>query len=153
MQNLEDLEMIRSRSPPGVCWLTVRAGSGILKIFIAFFHPGSGVNVAALHRGKAGGLFSSTFSPSVTRKFQKNFRKISPLFRRPCNRFLNENSEGRGVLKSPGKFLEKQEIFCIFMQIFCSYFPSNRPVNRSNLFRKGSPSLPDTLPAPLAYVC
>lgn len=89
--------MIRSRSPPGVCWLTVRAGSGILKIFIAFFHPGSGVNVAALHRGKAGVLFSSTFSPSVTRKFQKNFRKISPLFHRPCNRFLDEKMRYRGV--------------------------------------------------------
>lgn len=24
--------MIRNRSPPGVCWLTVRAGSGILKM-------------------------------------------------------------------------------------------------------------------------
>ena len=72
--------MIRNRSPPGVRWLTVCAGSGILKIFIAIFRHGSGVNVAALHRGKAGGLFSSTFSPSVTRKFQKIFRKISPLF-------------------------------------------------------------------------
>lgn len=94
--------MIRSRSPPGVCRLTVRAGSGILKIFIAFFHPGSGVNVAALHRGggKAGGLFSSAFSPSVTRKFQKNFRKISPLFHRPCNRFLDEKIRYRGVFFS-----------------------------------------------------
>ena len=25
-------KMIRNRSPPGVCWLTVRAGSGILKV-------------------------------------------------------------------------------------------------------------------------
>lgn len=98
--------MVRSRSPPGVCWLTVRAGSGILKIFIAFFHPGSGVNVAALHRGKAGVLFSSTFSPSVTRKFQKNFRKISPLFHRPCNRFLDEKMRYRGVSKSPRNFLK-----------------------------------------------
>lgn len=98
--------MIRSRSPPGVCWLTVRAIGGILKIFIAFFHPGSGVNVAALHRGKSGVLFSSTFSPSVTRKFQKIFRKISSLFHRPCNRFSDENSEDRGVLKSPRNFLK-----------------------------------------------
>ena len=74
--------MIRSRSPPGVCWLTVRAGSGILKIFIAFFHPGSGVNVAALHRGKAGGLFSSTFSPSVTRKFSKKSAQNPATFSR-----------------------------------------------------------------------
>ena len=99
--------MIRSRSPPGVCLLTVRADSGILKIFIAFFHPGSGVNVAALHRGKAGVLFSSTFSPSVTRKFQKIFRKISPLFHRPCNRFLDEKTRYRGVLKSPRNFWRK----------------------------------------------
>lgn len=98
--------MVRNRSPPGVCWLTVRAGSGILKIFIAFFHPGSGVNVAALHRGKVGVLFSSTFSPSVTRKFQKNFRKISPLFHRPCNRFLDEKMRYRGVSKSPRNFLK-----------------------------------------------
>ena len=96
--------MIRNRSPPGVCWLTVRAGSGILKIFIAFFHPGSGVNVAALHRGKAVGLFSSTFSPSVTRKFQKIFRKISPLFHRPCNRFLDEKMRYRGVFFYRGNF-------------------------------------------------
>lgn len=88
--------MIRNKSPPGACWLTVRVGSGILKIFIAFFLTGSGVNVAALHQGKAGGLFSSTFSPSVTRKFQKNFRKISPLFHRPCNRFLDEKMRYRG---------------------------------------------------------
>ena len=96
--------MIRNRSPPGVCWLTVYAGSGILKIFIAFFHPGSGVNVAALHRGKAGGLFSSTFSSSVTRKFQKNFRKNSPLFHRPCNRFLDEKMRYRGVFFCRGNF-------------------------------------------------
>lgn len=91
--------MIRNKSPPGVRWLTVRAGSGILKILIATFLPGSGVNVAALHRGKAGGLFSSTFSPSVTRKFQKNFRKISPIFHRLCNRFLDEKMRYRGGIK------------------------------------------------------
>lgn len=96
--------MIRSRSPPGVCLLTVRADSGILKIFIAFFLTGSGVNVAALHRGKAGVLFSSTFSPSVTRKFQKIFRKISPLFHRPCNRFLDEKTRYRGVFFCRGNF-------------------------------------------------
>ena len=79
--------MIRSRSPPGVCLLTVRADSGILKIFIAFFHPGSGVNVAALHRGKAGVLFSSTFSPSVTRKFQKFFAKFHHFFTDPVTDF------------------------------------------------------------------
>lgn len=146
-------KMIRNRSPPGVCWLTVRAGSGILKIFIAFFRTGSGVNVAALHQGKAGGLFSSTFSPSVTRKFQKNFCKISPLFHRPCNRFLDEKMRYRGVFFCRRKFLKKQKNFCIFMQIFCSDFPSNHPANRLNLFRKGLPSLPDILPAPLAYVC
>lgn len=98
--------MIRNRSPPGACWLTVCAGSGILKIFIAFFLTGSGVNVAALHQGKAGELFNSTFSHSVTRKFQKNFRKISPLFHRPCNRFLDEKMRYRGVSKSPRNFLK-----------------------------------------------
>lgn len=123
MQNLEDLEMIRNRSPPGVCWLTVHAGSGILKIFIAFFHPGSGVNVAALHRWKAGGLFSSTFSPSVTRKFQKNFCKISPLFHRPCNRFLDEKMRYRGVLKSPRNFLENRKKFLHFYANFLFRLP------------------------------
>lgn len=97
--------MIKNRSPPGVCWLTVSAGSGILKIFIAFFLTGSGVNVAALHREKSGGLLKSAFSPSVTRKFQKNFRKISPLFRRPCNRFLDEKLRYRGVFFAVGYFL------------------------------------------------
>lgn len=145
--------MIRNKSPPGVCWLTVHAGSGILKIFIAFFLPGPGVNVAALHRRKAGGLFSSTISPSVTRKFQKNFRKISPIFHRLCNRFLDEKMRYRGVSKSPRNFLKNRKNFCIFMQIFCSCLPSNRPADRSNLFRKGSPSLPDIPPAPLAYLC
>lgn len=152
-KNSEDLEMIRNRSPPGVCWLTVRASGGILKISIAFFLKGFIVNAAALLRWKIYGLYSSTTSPSATRKFQKNFRKISPLFHRPCNRFLDEKMRYRGGIFLPWKFLKKQKNFCIFMHIFCLSFPSNHPVNRSNLFRKGLPSLPDTLPAQLAYVC
>lgn len=115
--------MIRNKSPPGACWLTVRVGSGILKIFIAFFLTGSGVNVAALHQGKAGGLFSSTFSPSVTRKFQKNFRKISPLFHRPCNRFLDEKTRYRGVSKSPRNFLKNRKKFLHFYANFLFRLP------------------------------
>lgn len=74
--------MIRSRSPPGVCRLTVRAGSGILKIFIAFFHPGSGVNVAALHRGESRrtvqlGLLTFR-DKEISKKFSQNFTTFSP---------------------------------------------------------------------------
>lgn len=98
-------------------------------------------------------LSRSAFSPSVTRKFQKNFRKISPLFPRPCNRFSDEKFDTRGGSNFARIFFRKFKKFFNFMQIFCSNFPSNHPANRSNPFRIGSPSPPDTLPAPSAYVC
>ena len=59
--------MIRNKSPPGVCWLTVRAGSGILKIFIAFFIQGFIVNATALLSDK-----------EISKKFSQNFTTFSP---------------------------------------------------------------------------
>lgn len=83
---------------------------------------GSGWRANVTQRN-AGVLFSSTFSPSVTRKFQKNFRKISPLFHRPCNRFLDEKMRYRGVLKSLRNFFKNRKKFLHFYANFLFRLP------------------------------
>lgn len=96
--------MIRNRSPPGVCWLTVCAVGGILKTFITIFRLRFWLRCCRIASRATPGLFSAISRHSVTRKFQKNFPKISPTFSKPCNRFLDEKFRYRGVSKSPRNF-------------------------------------------------
>lgn len=84
---------------------------------------------------------------------KKFFAKFHHFFTDPVTDFWMKKWDIGGYKNLLEIFRANEKFFFIFMQIFCSDFPSNRPVNRSNLFRRGSPSLPDILPAPLAYVC
>ena len=68
--------MIRNRSPPGVCWLTVRAVGGILKTFITIFSPGSGCDLPHCTQSNTGlvqrnlALFRDK---EISKKFPENF--------------------------------------------------------------------------------
>ena len=74
--------MIRNKSPPGVCWLTVRAGSGILK-YHSNLSPPAPVLMLPHCTGWGNRLTVQldllTFrDKEISKKFSQNFTNFSP---------------------------------------------------------------------------
>ena len=73
--------MIRNKSPPGVCWLTVRAGSGILKYHSNLSPPAPVLMLPHFTGGsrRTVQLDLLTFlDKEISKKFSQNFTTFSP---------------------------------------------------------------------------